>query len=149
MFLSRHRCLHLYCGLLIVTSMSQATQLLEELNKTTHPDMFWLSRIDNVLHIEDNMHRKIRFPSAYLQNMHHFLDNGGLHKIQLLEHAQAPQYLTQDAYTQTLTMRHQLDQTLNQLPPLEIESYTTLTICLLYTSPSPRDRQKSRMPSSA
>ena len=23
------------------------------------------------------------------------------------------------------------------------------TICLLYTSPSPRDRQKSRMPSSA
>ena len=24
-----------------------------------------------------------------------------------------------------------------------------LTICLLYTSPSPRDRQKSRMPSSA
>ena len=25
----------------------------------------------------------------------------------------------------------------------------TLKICLLYTSPSPRDRQKSRMPSSA
>ena len=26
---------------------------------------------------------------------------------------------------------------------------TTFLICLLYTSPSPRDRQKSRMPSSA
>ena len=26
---------------------------------------------------------------------------------------------------------------------------TRLTFCLLYTSPSPRDRQKSRMPSSA
>ena len=26
---------------------------------------------------------------------------------------------------------------------------TQATICLLYTSPSPRDRQKSRMPSSA
>ena len=26
---------------------------------------------------------------------------------------------------------------------------TVLTSCLLYTSPSPRDRQKSRMPSSA
>ena len=26
---------------------------------------------------------------------------------------------------------------------------TGLTVCLLYTSPSPRDRQKSRMPSSA
>ena len=25
----------------------------------------------------------------------------------------------------------------------------TITTCLLYTSPSPRDRQKSRMPSSA
>ena len=29
--------------------------------------------------------------------------------------------------------------------PKEFEPYT----CLLYTSPSPRDRQKSRMPSSA
>ena len=27
--------------------------------------------------------------------------------------------------------------------------YTWLRSCLLYTSPSPRDRQKSRMPSSA
>ena len=27
--------------------------------------------------------------------------------------------------------------------------YADLTDCLLYTSPSPRDRQKSRMPSSA
>ena len=30
-----------------------------------------------------------------------------------------------------------------------IELYTNATDCLLYTSPSPRDRQKSRMPSSA
>ena len=28
-------------------------------------------------------------------------------------------------------------------------SYRRYTACLLYTSPSPRDRQKSRMPSSA
>ena len=28
-------------------------------------------------------------------------------------------------------------------------SFTTSNVCLLYTSPSPRDRQKSRMPSSA
>ena len=27
--------------------------------------------------------------------------------------------------------------------------FENLTVCLLYTSPSPRDRQKSRMPSSA
>ena len=32
----------------------------------------------------------------------------------------------------------------------EIDSYTdNHPVCLLYTSPSPRDRQKSRMPSSA
>ena len=31
----------------------------------------------------------------------------------------------------------------------DFEAGETLTICLLYTSPSPRDRQKSRMPSSA
>ena len=29
------------------------------------------------------------------------------------------------------------------------ESYSLYSSCLLYTSPSPRDRQKSRMPSSA
>ena len=40
--------------------------------------------------------------------------------------------------------------------PLQVEmilmttaSYTPRNTCLLYTSPSPRDRQKSRMPSSA
>ena len=31
----------------------------------------------------------------------------------------------------------------------EVFQRKELTICLLYTSPSPRDRQKSRMPSSA
>ena len=32
---------------------------------------------------------------------------------------------------------------------LELGTYEQLKSCLLYTSPSPRDRQKSRMPSSA
>ena len=31
----------------------------------------------------------------------------------------------------------------------EVGHYPEILICLLYTSPSPRDRQKSRMPSSA
>ena len=31
----------------------------------------------------------------------------------------------------------------------DAESYVAANCCLLYTSPSPRDRQKSRMPSSA
>ena len=33
--------------------------------------------------------------------------------------------------------------------PEERERGITISTCLLYTSPSPRDRQKSRMPSSA
>ena len=32
---------------------------------------------------------------------------------------------------------------------LELSAYSLCCPCLLYTSPSPRDRQKSRMPSSA
>ena len=32
---------------------------------------------------------------------------------------------------------------------LRIDTFRRLGSCLLYTSPSPRDRQKSRMPSSA
>ena len=30
-----------------------------------------------------------------------------------------------------------------------LDGYGVVDVCLLYTSPSPRDRQKSRMPSSA
>ena len=30
-----------------------------------------------------------------------------------------------------------------------VMSFTALTVCLLYTSPSPRDKHRSRMPSSA
>ena len=33
--------------------------------------------------------------------------------------------------------------------PMKDEYGNTHMVCLLYTSPSPRDRQKSRMPSSA
>ena len=33
--------------------------------------------------------------------------------------------------------------------PYQIGSVATITTCLLYTSPSPRDRTRSRMPSSA
>ena len=35
------------------------------------------------------------------------------------------------------------------LKAIEEDNYSIFPACLLYTSPSPRDRQKSRMPSSA
>ena len=38
---------------------------------------------------------------------------------------------------------------INQMSNISIEDARTLTICLLYTSPSPRDKRQSRMPSSA
>ena len=36
-----------------------------------------------------------------------------------------------------------------EIKPLEEQDDNIRFFCLLYTSPSPRDRQKSRMPSSA
>ena len=41
------------------------------------------------------------------------------------------------------------NSTLRQLQAVVALEQKKLTTCLLYTSPSPRDRQKSRMPSSA
>ena len=38
---------------------------------------------------------------------------------------------------------------MTQLPNLKVWDSSYVLSCLLYTSPSPRDRQKSRMPSSA
>ena len=35
------------------------------------------------------------------------------------------------------------------VPDVELTYFNAIPTCLLYTSPSPRDRQKSRMPSSA
>ena len=37
----------------------------------------------------------------------------------------------------------------NKPTPLQEKNLDEIRACLLYTSPSPRDRQKSRMPSSA
>ena len=36
-----------------------------------------------------------------------------------------------------------------RMPVCQMNEYRPISACLLYTSPSPRDRQKSRMPSSA
>ena len=38
---------------------------------------------------------------------------------------------------------------INQVASINAPEPRLITVCLLYTSPSPRDRQKSRMPSSA
>ena len=42
-----------------------------------------------------------------------------------------------------------IEGTLTDMSQVETGSVDAIYSCLLYTSPSPRDRQKSRMPSSA
>ena len=46
-------------------------------------------------------------------------------------------------------MREKLGEMIDKLAQAKISMQKTPITCLLYTSPSPRDRQKSRMPSSA
>ena len=51
-----------------------------------------------------------------------------------------------------MVLKQQWPKHINKLPDSELEitrSIESPNICLLYTSPSPRDRTRSRMPSSA
>ena len=50
-------------------------------------------------------------------------------------------------YLELTLFDHSVDT--KNFPGLRNESFTTVKICLLYTSPSPRDQRGSRMPSSA
>ena len=43
----------------------------------------------------------------------------------------------------------QYNNTIDKFITYYLEPHEEIRTCLLYTSPSPRDRQKSRMPSSA
>ena len=52
------------------------------------------------------------------------------------------QYLTEDLEKNTVNYRNNYDET-------EKEPEVLPSHCLLYTSPSPRDKRQSRMPSSA
>ena len=46
-------------------------------------------------------------------------------------------------------VNHGLEQTMAEIEAIHVEQQETVTTCLLYTSPSPRDLSTSRMPSSA
>ena len=79
--------------------------------------------------------------------------------LQGLTQEHAAQILKNTGDTVKLTIAQQaaqyygLTHLINQPSPAHARKnnteYTQHTHCLLYTSPSPRDRQKSRMPSSA
>ena len=53
-------------------------------------------------------------------------------------------------HTDTITVGQIIDSFISEVPGGKLkETVDTLKACLLYTSPSPRDRTRSRMPSSA
>ena len=54
-----------------------------------------------------------------------------------------------DRKDESIAMRIKKKRTKKQLRASADESYGKFGSCLLYTSPSPRDRTRSRMPSSA
>ena len=56
-------------------------------------------------------------------------------------------FITEDAKKELLKLEK--SKFLENEWPNTLKKASSLGICLLYTSPSPRDRQKSRMPSSA
>ena len=58
-----------------------------------------------------------------------------------------PKWFDGDVYTKGGTVENIITGEPAELNANELSMYDF--ICLLYTSPSPRDRQKSRMPSSA
>ena len=51
-----------------------------------------------------------------------------------------------ESNTTNTTSKNKTEEKLN---PFSMLDYSLIVVCLLYTSPSPRDRQKARMPSSA
>ena len=56
-------------------------------------------------------------------------------------------YVVDECHMLSTAAFNALLKTLEEPPPQVV--FVLATTCLLYTSPSPRDRQKSRMPSSA
>ena len=58
--------------------------------------------------------------------------------------------ITKDQLEEVVSQQNELSKVLNDIGTLEANKHSLLhKICLLYTSPSPRDRTRSRMPSSA
>ena len=87
--------------------------------------------VENILYVGDRIDKDIR-PAI----------RSGMQAVLKTAYTNAGKKIPKEAW--------QINQ-LSELPALieKINMQTAHSICLLYTSPSPRDRQKSRMPSSA
>ena len=78
-----------------------------------------------------------------MRNVKLLLDRGRLTEEQLEQFSLVKRLLRQRCQTYLFNPQHANSITAGYTPSVED------IFCLLYTSPSPRDRQKSRMPSSA
>ena len=77
------------------------------------------------------------------------------HKLIRLIRERQPEIVAMDNLHELASDRRELINILHRIPPttrmvqVTGAAHPESLVCLLYTSPSPRDRQKSRMPSSA
>ena len=86
---------------------------------------------------------------SFIHNEASSLSRGDKRRLELaMGLAQEPRLLLLDEPTAGMA-RHDTNATIALLKEIKKQGMTKIIICLLYTSPSPRDRTRSRMPSSA
>ena len=94
---------------------------------------------DRILHKEFITERSFMWSSFIPAANKHL----GLSFVDLLEQEAAEETSNVRAFTDATV------QAAHSNPIVDLDQIEVEDVCLLYTSPSPRDRQKSRMPSSA
>ena len=106
------------------------------------------TKIEN---IEERVHEKLRIKSNQLKEIVNLSDNDELNtSIETLEKTVLRLLNERDSLgAVNLRAEEEMSEMRQKIELMSKERVDLELACLLYTSPSPRDRQKSRMPSSA
>ena len=137
-----------------VSEFTNSSEILEGRVKTLHPKIHAgiLNKRNNKLHLKDLMVNNFENIDLVIVNFYPFektLNNTNNHS-KIIENIDVggPTMVRSAAKNYkdvtVITSSEQYAELID-----ELNKYKGSTSCLLYTSPSPRDRQKSRMPSSA
>ena len=110
--------------------------------------------VDYIVHCGDLAHTKTQLSPEYFELATEFLSNlaeiAETHVILGNHDGNLRNSSRQDAITPIVdALNHRCLYLHKNSGEVTLEEGLALSVCLLYTSPSPRDRQKSRMPSSA
>eukprot|EP00828_Plagiopyla_frontata_P009599 TRINITY_DN14961_c0_g1_i1.p3 TRINITY_DN14961_c0_g1~~TRINITY_DN14961_c0_g1_i1.p3 ORF type:complete len:130 (-),score=28.40 TRINITY_DN14961_c0_g1_i1:41-430(-) len=105
-------------------------------------EFHYFSQLDNVMESREQS----KSSESKKSNSKQILDQNI--QLEANGYSQCPQQIQQENL-QIEPSLHQNEQIQEEFPQLQQQSQQNNITCLLYTSPSPRDRQKSRMPSSA